>query len=247
MAHRLFRYMGRIWERWRQDHPTAAMLPTIIPIVMYHGAAAWPEPRAFDALLDVPPEVRPVLAPHLVRFEYLLHDLSAISDDELRAGAQRTALAKLASVCLKHARDGAGLLEVLRRWMDVAREVARAPDGLEALAQVIRYILEVAEQIEEDAVQALLDREIGPEAKDTVMTIAERYIEQGRQQGVEQGVEQGRRQGGQGILLRLLRKRFGAAVNAEVEARVGKASGEELEAWSDRVLSAATLDEVFGG
>jgi len=210
--------------------------------VLYHGTAAWPEPRSFDALLDAPTAARPALTPYLVRFEYLLHDLSAISDEELRAGAQ-TALAKLVTVCLKHAWSGAELLGVLRRWMDVAREAALAPNGLEALAQVIRYILEVAEEIEEEALQELLDRGLAPDAKDTIMTIAQRYIEQGRQQGIEQGIEQG----SQRILLRLLRKRFGDTVDPGVEARIAKASGAEIETWSDRVLSATTLDEIFAG
>ena len=250
MAHRLLRYMGRIWDRWRADHPTARSLPIILPIVLYHGAAPWSEPRAFDALLEAPSASRHALAPYLVRFEYLLHDLSAISDDELRAGAQLTALAKLVSVCLKHAREGAALLDVLRRWMDVAREVALAPNGLDALAQVIRYILEVAEQIEETTLQELLGQEIGPEAKDTVMTIAQRYIEQGRQQGLEQGRQQGLEQGRQRLqllLLRLLRKSFGEAVTPAVEARITAASGADIEAWSERVLSAVTLDDVFAG
>ena len=236
MAHRLLRYMGRIWDRWRTEHPTAAALPTILPIVLYHGTAAWSEPRAFDALLDAPAAARPALGPYLVRFEYLLHDLSAISDEELRTAAGQTAVVRLMELCLKHAWAGAGLLEVLRRGMDVVREVVLAPNGLEALAQVIRYILEVAE-IEEAALQELLNRGIGPETKDTVMTTAQRLIEKGRQEG--------RQDGRQEILLRQLRRRFGAAVDAGVEARVSKATGAEIETWSDRVLSASTLDEIF--
>jgi predicted transposase/invertase (TIGR01784 family) len=47
MAHRLFRYQGRIWDRWRADHPKTKKLPMIIPIVMYHGEAPWTEPRSF--------------------------------------------------------------------------------------------------------------------------------------------------------------------------------------------------------
>jgi len=241
MAHRLLRYMGRIWDRWRTEHPHAAALPTILPIVLYHGTAAWSEPRAFDALLDAPAAARPALGPYLVRFEYLLHDLSAISDEELRAGAQ-TAVVRLMELCLKHAWAGAGLLEVLRRGMDVVREVVLAPHGLEALAQVIRYS-GGRREIEEAALQELLDRGIGPETKDTVMTAAQRLIEK----GIAQGIEKGRQEERQEILLRFLRKRFGAAVDMGVEGRVGKATGAEIETWIDRVLSAATLDDGFAG
>jgi predicted transposase/invertase (TIGR01784 family) len=161
MAHRILRYQGRIWEQWRKDHPKAKKLPMIIPIVMYHGVAPWPEPRSFDALLDVPAGVRPAVEPYLVRFEYLLNDLSKIPDDELREGAMRTALTKLVSLCFKHAWTEADLLPILSRWMDVVREVAKAPHGLEALAQVMRYILEVNEHVDPEALQALLERELG--------------------------------------------------------------------------------------
>ena len=70
-------------------------------------------------------------------------------------------------------------------------------------------------------------------------------IEQGRQQGIEQGRQQGIQQGMQGVLLRLLRQRFGDAVDAQVEQRIATASLEQVEAWTGRVLSAATLAEVI--
>jgi hypothetical protein len=173
---------------------------------MYHGLTPWSEPRSFDALLDVPPSLRPAVEPYLVRFTYLLLDLSEISDDELRAGAMRTALAKLVTMCFKHARTGADFVPILVRWMDVAREVARAPNGVAALSQVMRYILEVNEHIRPEALQALLVRDIGPETKDIIVTAGQELIEQGRKQGRQEG----RKQGIQEVLLRQLRQRFGA-------------------------------------
>ena len=77
------------------------------------------------------------------------------------------------------------------------------------------------------------------------MTAGQRLIEQGRQQGIEQGRQQGIQQGIQGVLLRLLRQRFGDAVSAQVEQRIATASPEQVEAWTGRVLSADTLAEVI--
>jgi hypothetical protein len=189
--------------------------------------------------------VRPAVEPYLVRFSYLLLDVSEISDDELRDGAMRTALVKLVTLCFKHARGSADIVQNLGRWMKIVREVARAPNGLEALAQIMRYILEVNEQVSPEALQALLEREIGPETKDIIVTTGQQLIEQGRQQGLEQGREQGRQQGIQALLLRQLRQRFGDAVDTHVEQRIGTASVEQLETWSMRVISAATLAELF--
>jgi predicted transposase/invertase (TIGR01784 family) len=237
MAYRLLRYQDRIWQRWRADHPKAKTLPMIIPIVMYHGVMPWSEPRSFDALLDVPAAMRPAVEPYLVRFTYLLLDLSEIPDEELREGAMMTALAKLVSMCFKHARTSADFVQILSRWMNVVRQVARAPHGLEALAQVMRYILEVNEQVRPEVLQALLEREIGPETKDTIVTAGQQLIEQGRKEGRQQGI--------QGLLLRLLRQRFGDQVDTDAEQRLATASVEQIETWSMRVLSAATLAEVL--
>jgi predicted transposase/invertase (TIGR01784 family) len=248
MAYRLLSYQDRIWARWRAEHARARKLPMILPIVMYHGAAPWSEPRSFDDLLDVPASMRPVVEPYLVRFTYLLHDLSEIPDDELRDGARRTALATLAALWFKYARAGEDMLQLLARWIHVVREVANAPNGLQALAQVMRYILEVSEQVTPEALQALLEREIGPEAKDTIVTAGQQLIqqglEQGRQQGLQQGLEQGR-QRIQELLLRLLQQRFGPLVDLQVEQRIAAASIEQVEAWSIRVLSSASLTELF--
>jgi hypothetical protein len=47
------------------------------------------------------------------------------------------------------------------------------------------------------------------------------------------------------VLLRLLRRRFGAEVDGETERRVAAAPAEQVEVWAERVLSAATLAELL--
>jgi len=217
MVHQLLGYQDRIWRHWRADHPSARTLPMILPIVMYHGPKPWSEPLSFEALLEVPPGVRSTVEPYLVRCTYVLYDLSEISDDELREGAMGTALAKLVTMCFKHAGTRADFLKALGRWMEVVREVARTPDGVVALA--------------------LLEREIGPEIKDIIVTAG--------QQLIKLGIEQGRKQGIQALLLRQLRKRFGAAVDPRVEQRIATASVAQIETWSERLLTAAKLTEVL--
>jgi Putative transposase, YhgA-like len=269
LAFRLLRYQVRIWENWRSERKDARLLPMIMPIVMYHGVTPWSEPRLFDAMVDVPAGVRSAVAPYLVQFAYLLIDLSEITDDELRSGAMQTALAKLATICLKHARTSEDFIKVLIRWMDVVREVARAANGMHALAQVLCYILEVNDHVERRALEALLEREIGPEAKEAVMTAGQQLREEGRQEGREEGRQEGREEGRQEgreegrqegrqegrregvhegerlMLLRVLRRRFGAAVDAAIEERVMGASIEMLDVWIDRMLSAPTLSELL--
>lgn len=109
----------------------------IVPVVLYHGAEPWSAAMALDALLDIREAVRPAVAPHLLRFSYVVDDLSEVPDNRLRARAM-TALARLVAACFKHARTRADLLELLGDWDDAVRELAGAPNGLEALALVVR-------------------------------------------------------------------------------------------------------------
>jgi hypothetical protein len=97
-----------------------------------------------------------------------------------------------------------------------------------------------------------------PEEYQTMRRFSERFIEQGVQQGVQQGVLQGVQQGilqgvQQGVrkgellvLLRLLNRKFGE-LPPEVRDRVDAADDETLLEWSERVLTAGSLDEVMQG
>jgi uncharacterized protein DUF4351 len=68
------------------------------------------------------------------------------------------------------------------------------------------------------------------------MSIADWYEDRGRQAGRDEGARS--------ILLRQLRARFGALPDVVV-ARIQAAATPQLDVWADRVLTAATLDEVL--
>jgi hypothetical protein len=133
--------------------------------------------------------------------------------------------------------------------------------GLEALALVMRCILLVNGHLNPRR-YALVEHEVGSEAKDKIVTAGEQLIEQGRQQGIEQGrqqgieqsieqgrqegIEQGRQQGKHELLLRVLRRRFGTAMNLEAERRFASAPITQIDAWVERVLfSAATVTKLL--
>lgn len=72
------------------------------------------------------------------------------------------------------------------------------------------------------------------------MTAGQRLVEQGIQQGIRQGIPQGIRR----ALLSQLRLKFGD-VPADVTARVEAGEVAALERWTERVLTATTLDDIF--
>jgi hypothetical protein len=69
-------------------------------------------------------------------------------------------------------------------------------------------------------------------------------MEQGLLQGMQQGRQQGKQEGEVNVLLRQIQRRFGC-VSDEIEDMVRSADLAQLEGWTDRILDAKTLDDVF--
>ena len=69
-----------------------------------------------------------------------------------------------------------------------------------------------------------------------MQTFIDRYIEQGRQAG--------RREGEAAMLLRQIDRKFGPP-SEPVRARISSADPDSLLRWSDRILTADSLDAVL--
>ena len=69
-------------------------------------------------------------------------------------------------------------------------------------------------------------------------------LEEGRKEGREEGIQLGEERRLRQVLAKLLSGRFGP-LDADTKARLQNASLDTLDHWSDRILTATTLDEVF--
>jgi flagellar biosynthesis/type III secretory pathway protein FliH len=72
----------------------------------------------------------------------------------------------------------------------------------------------------------------------------ESWFDEATQKGLQKGLQQGRLEGQANILSKLLKLRFGDLPPEAVE-RLSRATQEELDAWSEAVLSAPSLAAVF--
>ena len=73
---------------------------------------------------------------------------------------------------------------------------------------------------------------------------AQKYEQIGIERGIEKGVEQGIEKGEALVLQRLLTKRFGT-LPSELVVSISTAPAAQIDVWVDRVLDAASLEEVF--
>jgi hypothetical protein len=65
------------------------------------------------------------------------------------------------------------------------------------------------------------------------------------QENMAREVEQAERKGQRGVVLKLLRQRFGD-LPAPTVARIEAADATQLDRWVERFVTASTLDDVLG-
>ncbi|HEU4418657.1 MAG TPA: Rpn family recombination-promoting nuclease/putative transposase [Planctomycetota bacterium] len=236
----LLRYVVRVWEQCRADEPSATHLPLVLPFVVHHGDSPWAAPRTLHELLDLDgvPEALRALQPS---FSFLLDDLGATDEADLR----RRRLRVQSLLPLLH-------LQQLQRHGDAPMLLMTwRPDYLRLLAvlggrpihnMLCSYVAAVRNDDLENVHAAY--KRISKTSEEQFMTIAERLKQEGRLEGRQEGRQEGQREGRVATLLTLMEQRFGQLPAAVVE-RVENATSAELERWTLRLLTSATLSEMF--
>ena len=238
MVLRMLRYVVRLVEHCRQEHPESEKLPVILPLVMYHGEdGAWTAARRVEDLFALPGEAQEererwrALVP---RFEYLLDDLTAEREAALSA-RPGPPLARLAWLVLRYGRTGE-LARKLPDWVALFAQVQATAEGAEHLVVVIRYLLWTEDKAVHAAARQVLHSLVDEQRAEELMgTWAEEMI--------ERGVQKGRAE----YILRTLTAR-GVHVDETSRQRILSCTDvATLDRWFDRALNATTLSDVLDG
>jgi hypothetical protein len=230
---------------------TGAGIVPVVPVVLYHGRRPWHEVRMRERFPRLPADVLSLLQPTQPTLCPFVDDLSQYTEAGLRV-RELTPLALLTLLCLRFLRTFGPdeVLAAIDRWGDLLRLVDRdagLPVGGDAVAKIGWYVLHVTElpaTLIHMAFQRNLER---PE--ETIMSTAEKLRAEGRiegrKEGRKEGRNEGRNEGRTEVLQRLLERRFGP-LPLVVTARLAAATTGELEQWTDRLLDAPSLADVFG-
>jgi hypothetical protein len=234
MLERAIETKGMMWARWRREHPKARHLPVIVPVVVYNGPRPWRAPRDMHALYGLSEELGAALGPHVLSCRLIVDDLCAVEDEALRSRRMdahgRLYLFALARAARKD------FLDRLPAWGSVLCE-AFDTGGAERIFPFLVYTTKVHRYTDPDTIRKRITAVLGPERENAMQTFYEMVV----QEGFDKGLATGR-----AMLLRQLSRRFGT-VPEPIAARVAAATPPELERWSDRVLDATSLDDVFAG
>jgi predicted transposase YdaD len=249
MRLRVLDYVVQIYKRqvrdWLARHPSLKgfRLAPVLPVVLYTGTSSWPGLPRLEELVeqgkkfvDLLPEIEPLFV-----------NLPGLAAATLEGAGPLGWVLELMQQ--RQARPQA-FQELLRRVVArleamPARERTRWLELLSYLQALVYHDRERAEREGlREVIVASVRTDKRREVETMTQTIADALREEGRQEGRNEGRQEGELRTRQEILVRQLRNRFGKLPRAT--ERVIRATDDipRLDGWLDRVLTAATLQDL---
>jgi predicted transposase/invertase (TIGR01784 family) len=166
-------YILDIWKLYDKQNKNEK-LPTIIPILIYHGNRKWKYGNSLSELIEATSEA---ISDYIPGYNYLLYDFSNYSDAEIKGQIKLRLFLKLISHIFDDDFDK-GLREVLPLLIELREKTT----GLEYIETVVKYILNIGEEISLNELDQKA-KNISAEGSAVIMTIAEKIYHDGKEEG----------------------------------------------------------------
>jgi Putative transposase, YhgA-like/Domain of unknown function (DUF4351) len=230
MPVRLMGYVSLFYQNLTANQGAAGRrhLPLVIPVVVYNGQERWNEAMDLGSMLGPLDPSAEIYRPQL---RYKLVDEASYSREEL--AVLGTPVAELFSI--GRSRDWAEVFDSVQRLrLNILPDEDSLRRAFETwLQKVVLPRLGLAEETTE------------PLTLEGFETMLADTIDRWNRELREKSLQEGTREGEARVLLRLLHLKFGS-VGSSVEERVRAADSDQLLEWSERVLTAESIADVFG-
>jgi predicted transposase/invertase (TIGR01784 family) len=182
LPYRMLHYIMGIMDQHRKKHPKAKKLPLIVPLILYTG----PKPYAHSTdLFDLFGEEKE-LSKSVFLNPYQLIDLNAISDESLR---ETYYLFSAAALATKHIRN-MDLVSLTETMIDLLQRLKA--EGLNEYAHLtLSYVFDEGNGKDEEGFRRVVRAGLSQEDEEKVMTLREKYLQQGREEGEARGEARG--------------------------------------------------------
>ena len=242
MALRLNVYVALFYQDLiRQNMLTpGGELPPLLALVVYNGLRPWLAPvEVFELIKSIPGEQKC----HFLQLEYVLLDTHRIAREEQRPSENLA----LALFRLEACRN----LGELKHNLDQLIRLLATPEKAPLRRAFASWLTQVLLPSRFPGLQVTQVKEL-MEIKSMLAETVHEWTMQWKQEGIQQGLDEGRKLGlkkgkriaEESFLLRLLESRFGP-VPHEFRTRIALAESDRLLHWGERLLTAASLEEVL--
>lgn len=227
MALRLMVYVGLLYQQLLKERKveTNGFLPPVLPIVLYNGAKPWKAPQNVSELIASCPQDLRAYQP---RMQYFLLDENTQTPENLTGMQNLVALVFRFEKC--------STVDEFEQVVADFHQWAMKPEHVGSVRRLARWI------------HRLFRRRGGSSVPMKNLNDIEEYgamlkerIKQWEKELIEKGIEQGY---GEALQCQLETK-FGSIADS-YRKRIEQAGAAELQTWTKRVLTAQTIEEVFG-
>jgi predicted transposase/invertase (TIGR01784 family) len=239
MAVRMMTYVGLLYQDLIESKQLTAgkKLPPVLPVVLYNGDSEW---AAATDIRELIAEVTGGLSLYQPQMQYLLVAERDYNDADL--GKLKNLVAALFR--LENSHNPELLLEVLTSllaWLG-----SESQDSLRRAFTVWFSRVLFPSRFESEDLPVMENLyEVKTMLAERMEEWKENYRQEGLEEGLEKGLEKGLQKGALRLLIRQFEMKFGK-LPADIEVRLNQADEEQIFLWSERILTAKTLGEIFG-
>ena len=183
----ILRYMTSLWRRHLDRKKKPDLLPVVVPLVLYHGNQRW-QPKPLAELIALPAESFRVYVP---QWRTELCDVQRLDLDRLH----HHVVVQAALLMLRHIFDPR-MKGKLAQVFDLLYKLEQTDSRMEYLEVFLRYAVACADLDEEDISAALKNMPVSIK-EENMPTLAQKWMEQGRQEGLKEGQQDGWQKGQQ--------------------------------------------------
>ena len=199
------------------------LLPLVYPCVFYNGSEPYSHTTDIFELFE-----DPALARKIFLQPFQLIDLTQVPDEDLK----KQPLLGTIQLLLKHAftRD---IIAFVQSISDLLKQAEKLKE-FEILHESAHYLF----QTNKDGVLRYdilneFKKHLSPSTQKNIMTIAEAFVEEGRQEGLRK------------LLLRQIERRFPNQITSNQLQLIEQADSDDLALWGERLMDATSIAEIF--
>jgi predicted transposase/invertase (TIGR01784 family) len=231
VALQLTKYIIRIWYRELDRNQGLRKLPTILPVVFYHGKRDWQAPLNLADLVECPEGYKR----YVPDFDYELLNCAAIPDERLEGDQPLGGVVMV----YKHAFDE-DFGQHLDRWLKLLQGLVRAKTVGEQVFALLKYIGHLCDNVGGEEFRQRVMEAYEEKGEEIMSTVADQWIERGKEIGREEGEHKGKRD----AVLGVIEERFDQVPTAVTDLVSEVTDGEKLDAMLSAAARAQTVEQL---
>ena len=238
ISFQLLKYMIEIWE-YKIENEEIDELPMIIPIVIYHGKNNWNVNSTLGGMIKGYDSLPKDVQKYIPDYEYLLYDISRFTDEEIKGEViNKIVITTFRDIQTK---DVEGIIESIYKMVEYLVELEDKQSGIEYFETLMRYIFSARVDLTKEVANEIMNKieTTYPEGSEVVMTLAEKF----REEGVEKGIEMGEKKSLVKTTIRLLTKKFGP-LTEELKTDISKLDVDTLELITVEIFEYESLEDI---